>query len=88
MPFDSLEEAVSLANDTPYGLAAGVWTSNIATAQRLVRDVEAGVIWVNTFDDGDMTQPFGGWKQSGNAHDKCFESLLEYTQLKSAWLRF
>lgn len=49
--------------------------------------VEAGVIWVNCFDEGDMTQPFGGYKQSGHARDKCIESLLSYTQSKSAWLR-
>jgi gamma-glutamyl-gamma-aminobutyraldehyde dehydrogenase len=52
-----------------------------------VRDIEAGTVWVNTFDDGDMTQPFGGWKQSGNSRDKCFESMLEYTQGKSAWVQ-
>jgi gamma-glutamyl-gamma-aminobutyraldehyde dehydrogenase len=49
--------------------------------------VEAGVIWVNCFDEGDMTQPFGGYKQSGHARDKCIESLLGHTQSKSAWLR-
>lgn len=87
MPFDTLEEAVVIANDSPYGLAAGVWTGNLSAAHKLVRDIETGVVWVNTFDDGDMTQPFGGWKQSGNARDKCFESLLAYTQSKSAWIR-
>jgi len=48
---------------------------------------EAGVIRVNSFDEGDMTQPFGGYKQSGNARDKCIDSLMSYTQQKSAWLR-
>ncbi|MCP3937860.1 MAG: aldehyde dehydrogenase family protein, partial [Actinomycetia bacterium] len=84
---DGIEEAVAVANDTVYGLAAGVWTSNLDTALRLIRDVEAGVVWVNCFDEGDMTQPFGGMKQSGNAKDKCFESLLSYTETKSAWIR-
>jgi len=84
---DGVEEAVAVANDTVYGLAAGVWTSNLNTAHRLIRDLEAGVIWVNCFDEGDMTQPFGGMKQSGNAKDKCFASLLDYTELKSAWIR-
>jgi gamma-glutamyl-gamma-aminobutyraldehyde dehydrogenase len=87
MPFATEDEAISLANDSDYGLAAGVWTSDLSTAHRCVRDLEAGTIWVNTFDDGDMTQPFGGWKQSGNSRDKCFESMLEYTQSKSAWLQ-
>jgi gamma-glutamyl-gamma-aminobutyraldehyde dehydrogenase len=64
-----------------------VWTRNVDTAFRLVRGIEAGVIWINSFDEGDMTQPFGGFKQSGNAKDKCFESLLAYTQSKSAWIR-
>ena len=87
IPFSGADEAVAIANDTIYGLAAGVWTRDIDTAFRLVRDIEAGVIWINCFDEGDMTQPFGGYKQSGNARDKCFESVLEYTQTKSAWFR-
>ncbi len=87
IPVDGIDEAVAVANDTVYGLAAGVWTSNIDTALRLVKEIEAGVVWVNCFDEGDMTQPFGGWKQSGNARDKCFESVVSYTQTKSAWIR-
>jgi gamma-glutamyl-gamma-aminobutyraldehyde dehydrogenase len=84
---DGLDNAIEVANDTIYGLAAGVWTSDLTTAHRLIREIEAGVVWVNCFDEGDMTQPFGGYKQSGNAKDKCFESLLSYTQEKSAWIR-
>ena len=84
---DGPDEAIAVANDTIYGLAAGIWTSNIDTALRLVREIEAGVVWVNSFDEGDMTQPFGGWKQSGNARDKCFDSVVSYTQTKSAWIR-
>lgn len=87
IPFDSVEAGISIANDTIYGLAAGVWTSDLNQAHRLIREIEAGVIWVNCFDEGDMTQPFGGYKQSGNARDKCVESILSYTQSKSAWLR-
>jgi gamma-glutamyl-gamma-aminobutyraldehyde dehydrogenase len=85
--FDSIDEAISIANDTIYGLAAGVWTQDLSRAHRLVRDIDAGVIWVNSFDEGDMTQPFGGYKQSGNARDNCVESVLSYTQSKSAWIR-
>ena len=84
---ESVEDAVNIANDSIYGLAAGVWTRDLNTAHRLVREIEAGVVWVNCFDTGDMTQPFGGYKQSGNAKDKCFESLLSYTQTKSAWIQ-
>jgi gamma-glutamyl-gamma-aminobutyraldehyde dehydrogenase len=87
IPFETLEEAVAIANDTIYGLAAGVWTRDLDKAHRMIKEIEAGVIWVNCFDEGDMTQPFGGMKQSGNARDKCFESLLAYTQQKSAWIR-
>jgi gamma-glutamyl-gamma-aminobutyraldehyde dehydrogenase len=85
--FKDSEEAVAIANDSIYGLAASVWTQNVKTAHRLVKAIEAGVVWVNCFGDGDMTQPFGGYKQSGNARDKCFDSLLEYTQTKSAWFK-
>ena len=56
-------------------------------APRLVKEIHAGIVWVNSFDEGDMTQPFGGYKQSGNARDNCIESLLSYTQSKSAWIR-
>jgi gamma-glutamyl-gamma-aminobutyraldehyde dehydrogenase len=87
IPFETLDEAVSIANDTIYGLAAAVWTRDLDKAHRLIKELEAGVVWVNCFDEGDMTQPFGGMKQSGNSRDKCFESLLEYTQSKSAWIR-
>jgi gamma-glutamyl-gamma-aminobutyraldehyde dehydrogenase len=87
LPFDGIEDAISIANDTIYGLAAGVWTSDLNKAHRLIKAIQAGVIWVNSFDEGDMTQPFGGYKQSGNARDKCVESILSYTQSKSAWIR-
>ena len=87
IPFDGIEEGISIANDTIYGLAAGIWTADLNKAHRLIREIEAGVVWVNCFDEGDMTQPFGGYKQSGHARDKCIESLLSYTQGKSAWIR-
>jgi gamma-glutamyl-gamma-aminobutyraldehyde dehydrogenase len=83
---DGLAEAVSIANDSIYGLAASIWTRDLNTALKTVRDLEAGVIWVNCFDNGDMTQPFGGYKQSGQGRDKCLESLLSYMQTKSAWI--
>lgn len=87
LPFDGIDEGIAIANDTIYGLAAGVWTSDLNKAHKLIKEVEAGVIWVNCFDEGDMTQPFGGYKQSGHARDKCIDSLMSYTQTKSAWLR-
>jgi len=82
-----IDDAIEIANDSVYGLAAGIWTRDLDKAHRLIKEIEAGIVWVNCFDEGDMTQPFGGYKQSGNARDKCFESLLSYTQTKSAWIR-
>ncbi len=87
IPFDGLEEAVHIANDTIYGLAASLWTRDVDTAMHMVRSIESGVVWVNTFDAGDFTQPFGGYKQSGNARDKCIDSFKSYTQTKSAWIQ-
>jgi acyl-CoA reductase-like NAD-dependent aldehyde dehydrogenase len=86
LPFRTVDEAVAMANDSIYGLAAGVWTSDLATAHQLARDIEAGVIWVNCYDHGDMTQPWGGFKQSGTGRDKCLETLLTVTQTKSVWM--
>jgi acyl-CoA reductase-like NAD-dependent aldehyde dehydrogenase len=87
IPVDGVENAIEVANDTIYGLAAGIWTSNLTTAHTLAREIEAGTIWVNCFDEGDMTQPFGGYKQSGNARDKCFDTVLAYTQSKPVWVK-
>jgi gamma-glutamyl-gamma-aminobutyraldehyde dehydrogenase len=87
IPVDGVENAIEVANDTIYGLAAGIWTKDLTTAHRLAREIEAGTVWVNCFDEGDMTQPFGGYKQSGNARDKCFDSVLAYTQQKSTWVK-
>jgi hypothetical protein len=87
IPFDGIDEGITIANDTVYGLAAGVWTSDLNKGHRLTRKIEAGVIRANCFDQGDMMQPFGGCKQSGRAREKCIESLLSYTQGKSACIR-
>ena len=86
LPFKSIEEALSVANGTIYGLAASIWTRDVSTAHKMARAVQAGVVWVNCFDHGDMTQPWGGFKQSGTGRDKCFESLLAHTQTKSVWV--
>lgn len=88
MPFSTEEEAIEIANDSIYGLAGSVWTRDLKTAHRMVRAIESGLVWVNCFGDGDMTQPFGGYKQSGNSRDKGIGSLLSYTQTKSAWFRW
>jgi acyl-CoA reductase-like NAD-dependent aldehyde dehydrogenase len=87
IPFDGAEEAIAIANDSIYGLASGIWTKDIDKAFQLVKNIEAGVVWVNCYEGGDMTQPFGGYKQSGNARDKCIDSYKSYTQSKSAWIQ-
>jgi gamma-glutamyl-gamma-aminobutyraldehyde dehydrogenase len=86
MPFHGIDEAIAMANDSIYGLTASVWTSDLDTAHKVARDVDAGVIWVNCYDHGDMTQPWGGFKQSGTGRDKCLEALLSVSQTKSVWI--
>ena len=69
------QDAVRIANDSPYGLAAGVWTSDLSRAHRVARKLRAGSVWVNYWDGGDMTAPFGGYKQSGNGRDKSLHAF-------------
>ncbi|CAM3096047.1 aldehyde dehydrogenase [Vibrio rarus] len=84
--FDTIEQAIALANDSEYGLAAGIWTSDMSTAIKCSRALRAGTVFVNNWDGGDMTMPFGGYKQSGNGRDKSLHALHKYTEVKSTWI--
>ena len=86
-PFKSDKEAVAIANSTKFGLAAGVWTSNLSRAHNMVRDIQAGVVHVNTYGGADGTVPLGGVKQSGNGHDKSMHAFDKYFDLKTAWMQ-
>ena len=87
LPFRDADEAVRIANDTPYGLAAAVATSDVSTAHTLARRLRAGVVWVNTHGELDLSFPFGGFKQSGLGRELGERSLDSFTELKSVFVR-
>ena len=80
-----LEEALKVANDTIYGLAAGIWTSDIRKAQIASKALRAGVVWINCFDRGNMSSPFGGFRQSGFGRDKSMHAFDKYMDWKAVW---
>jgi acyl-CoA reductase-like NAD-dependent aldehyde dehydrogenase len=85
--FDTEEEAINIANDTEYGLAAAVWTQDISRAHLIAKRLRAGTVHVNSYDEDDITVPFGGYKQSGNGRDKSLHALEKYTELKTTWIK-
>jgi 4-guanidinobutyraldehyde dehydrogenase/NAD-dependent aldehyde dehydrogenase len=84
--FRDVAEAVAIANDVSYGLAAAVWSRDITTAHRVARALRAGTVYVNCYDADDITVPFGGFKQSGNGRDKSLHAFDKYTELKTTWV--
>ncbi len=88
IPFDTEEQAIALANDTSYGLAASLWTDDVDAAHRISRLLKAGTVSINCYSEGDVTTPFGGWRQSGfGGRDKGLESLEQYAEVKTTWLK-
>jgi len=86
--FKDAEEAVEIANDSIYGLAGAVWSNNINTAHRVAAAVRVGTMGINNYFGGDVTVPFGGFKQSGNGRDKSMHAFDDYTELKTTWIEF
>ena len=85
--FEGEDEAIAIANDTDYGLAASLYTENVRTAHRMARAIKAGVVGVNNYSEGDLTTPFGGFRQSGfGGHDKSVHAHDQYTNLKTIWI--
>jgi len=85
--FDTEQEAIAIANETEYGLAAAIWTQDLSRAHLVSKALRAGTIHINSYDEDDITVPFGGFKQSGNGRDKSLHALDKYTELKTTWIR-
>jgi gamma-glutamyl-gamma-aminobutyraldehyde dehydrogenase len=86
--FSTEDEAVAIANDTSYGLAASIYTRDINRAHRVARAIRAGTVSVNCYSEGDITTPFGGFKESGFfGRDKSIWAHLQYTELKTIWIQ-
>jgi acyl-CoA reductase-like NAD-dependent aldehyde dehydrogenase len=88
MTFREESEALRLANDTPYGLAAAVWTADMNVAHRLSGALRAGTVWVNSFDRSTMATPFGGFKLSGSGRDRSAHAIDKYCDLKTIWTSY
>ncbi|MEZ7834807.1 MAG: aldehyde dehydrogenase family protein, partial [Burkholderiaceae bacterium] len=87
LSFEDAAQAVQIANQTVYGLQAGVWTADINTAHSVARALRAGTVHVNQYDEDDITVPFGGYKQSGVGRDKSLHAIDKYTETKTTWIR-
>ncbi|MEB6548597.1 aldehyde dehydrogenase family protein [Heyndrickxia sporothermodurans] len=87
LPFDTVEEVIERANNTPYGLAAGVWTENVKTAHYVANKLKAGTVWINDYNLEDAAAPFGGYKQSGIGREMGSYALDNYTEVKCVWVK-
>lgn len=85
--FDDEEQAINLANGTEYGLASEVFTKDLARAHRLIREIRAGIVWLNTYRAVSPLVPFGECGRSGLGREGEIESILDYTRTKAAWIR-
>tara|TARA_R110002110_G_scaffold31590_3_gene111032 strand:- start:951 stop:2459 length:1509 start_codon:yes stop_codon:yes gene_type:complete len=86
IPIKDVDHGIAVANASIFGLGSSIWTRDLSTAHKFAREIEAGMVWVNTYFDQDPTAPWGGFKQSGNGRDKCLEALSHYSQTKSVWV--
>ena len=86
VPFEDEEEAIRLANDTVYGLAAGIWTGDATRAIRIAERIQAGTIYVNNYFNSSTQYPLGGYKQSRYGIENRIEGILSFMQTKSVWL--
>src|SRR6188768_730954 len=86
IPFGDDEEAIAIANDVAYGLAAGVWTQNMRRALKMAERLQAGTVWINTYRAVSYLSPFGGYKRSGLGRESGHEAIKEYLQVKSVWI--
>ncbi|GAK19461.1 gamma-glutamyl-aminobutyraldehyde dehydrogenase [Vibrio sp. JCM 19053] len=87
IPFKDEAQAIEIANDSKYGLGAALWSSNINRVHRVAKRLQAGSVWVNNYNEGDMTVPFGGFKMSGNGRDKSLHAIEKFTETKTTWIR-
>jgi acyl-CoA reductase-like NAD-dependent aldehyde dehydrogenase len=86
LTFKGVEDAIRIANNTIYGLGAGVWTKDLNTAHQVSHKLQSGTVWVNCYDASDDTVPFGGFKQSGIGHDRSMHALRKFSQMKTTWM--
>src|SRR5699024_5073019 len=82
-PFNNVSDVIEMANNTDFGLAAGIWTNDLQRAHNLADEIDAGTIWINTYRSTAAQAPFGGFKNSGYGKERGKEALLEYTKIKN-----